>query len=362
MFIQLIRLAVGAATISALVGAGYALYAREWVAAMFAGLGAVLFFGMTRQLRATRNVASGHDDVSNPFHLIKGRTLIALLLGGFVVGGIVAAIPPAVASSDGTDLGQALLGYGLYGFIAAGIFLVGRRADIDFSHIVGNLPERRTVIRALLAVVPLLLFSYGTIWIIYHPISLVWPEFVQGMLLDTEMIGMDFDRPSNALISVLGAVVLVILAPVVEEILFRGYLLHRWAATWGVEAAVVATTVVFASLHADPLGATLFGFAMAVFYIKTRSLGLVILCHVLNNLVAYVVGLVYTAIDGPDAVYTVVDFRQEWWVAATCLALALPWAVPFVRRNWPDAGWVVPYLSRTAEERLVDADVLEEYA
>ena len=361
MFIQLIRLAVGAAVISALVGAGYALYAREWVAAMFAGLGAVLFFGIRRQLRTTRKIPVDRD-ARDPFSLLKGRTLIALLLGGFVAGGVVAVIPPLVTSSNGTDWGQALLGYGLYGFIAAGIFVVGRRAGVDFRLIRGSLPERRTLMRALLAVVPLLLFSYGTIWILYHPISLLWPEFVQGMLLDNDMIGLTFDGPMSVLISLLGAVVLVILAPVVEEILFRGYLLHRWAATWGVEASVVATTVVFASLHADPLGATLFGFAMAVFYIKTRSLGLVILCHVLNNLVAYLVGVVFTVIDGPDAVYTVVDFRQEWWVAAICLTLALPWAVPFVRRNWPDAGWILPYPSRVAEEGLLGERDGEEYA
>lgn len=369
MFIQLIRLAVGVAAISALVGTAYALYAGEWIAAMFAGLGAVLFYGIRQRLKTTRKMPAGDDtDPNNPFLQLKGRTLIALLLGGFVAGGLVAAIPPLVIEAHGDDWGQALLGYGLYGFIAAGIFIAGRRTGIDFTRVKGSLPDRRTVVRALAAVVPLLLFSYGTIWILYHPISLLAPEFVKGLLLDTDMIGMKFDGPINVLISVLGAVVLVILAPVVEEVLFRGYLLHRWAATWGVEASVVATTVVFASLHADPLGATLFGFAMAVFYIRTRSLELVILCHILNNLVAYVVGVVYTTIDGPDAVYTLTDFRQEWWIAALCLAVALPWAVAFVRRNWPNASWVLPYPSRMSEAhlgggpRLGDQPHLEEYA
>jgi membrane protease YdiL (CAAX protease family) len=187
------------------------------------------------------------------------------------------------------------------------------------------------------------LFSYGTVWIIYYPLSLLAPELVESLLLADDLVALSADGTPALGPNVLSATALILVAPIVEEVFFRGYLLHRWAVTWGVRSSVVATTVVFASLHADPLGALLFGFALAVIYLRTRSLVLVIACHVLNNLLAYGVGVGYTLLFEEETAYTVLEFQSEWWTAAIALALSVPWAIRFVRRYWPDETWRLPY-------------------
>ena len=332
----------------ALLGTALAFYAGEWIAALFAGCAAAAFSGATRMMWDTSSRPAGArpgppDAELHPFRFITGKKLLLLLVGGFVVGGIISGLVGGVGNPDGTGYEAAALAFGLYGFVAIGLWVVTRRHGVDFQRITGTLPQRADLVRILSLVVPLLLFSYGTVWIVYYPLSLVSPGLVDAFLSQEDIFSISRRGGFAFGPHLLTAIGLVVLAPVTEEIFFRGFLLHRWALMWGVESAVIGSTVVFAILHFDPLGAAAFGFAMAVIYVKTGSLLAVILCHVLNNFVAYATGLVYTLFGDGDTSYTVAEFHAEWWTAAVCLVLAAPWVVWFVRKNWPNDSWAVPY-------------------
>jgi len=81
-------------------------------------------------------------------------------------------------------------------------------------------------------------------------------------------------------------VTLVVVAPVFEELLFRGILLHRLAHRWSVAGGVLAPSIVFGALHLDIVGATVFGIVMCVLYVHAGSLLVPIAAHALNNLVS----------------------------------------------------------------------------
>ena len=345
MFIRIIRAAAAAFGIAALMGTALAIYAAAWLAALFAGCAAAILLGLVRMMwtaTASRPPPTQPPLSPNPFDAITARSLLALLAVAFVVGGAVVVLV-SYLDPAGSGYGDASLGFGMYGFVALGLWLIIRRNDIDFDRMLGVLPHRRPFLSSLVSVVPLLLFSYGTVWILYYPLSIVWPEPVERFLLSDDLLVTSTGGSHEVGPNIMMAIGLVVLAPITEEIFFRGFLLHRWARTWGVEAAVIATSVVFAVLHADPLGAGLFGFAMAVIYLRTRSLMMVILCHALNNIIAYGTAVGYVILwQGPET-YTVADFHREWWTAAAALAIAVPWVVPFVRRCWPNDAWQVPY-------------------
>jgi len=101
-------------------------------------------------------------------------------------------------------------------------------------------------------------------------------------------------------------------APVLEELIFRGYLwdtlersLPRWA-TW------LATSLVFAAYHVDPVQSTavLFtGLFLGWLRLTTRSVWPSMLCHFSNNLLASVAVL---ASNDPEADPTTIP----WWAAA----------------------------------------------
>jgi membrane protease YdiL (CAAX protease family) len=88
----------------------------------------------------------------------------------------------------------------------------------------------------------------------------------------------------------------LVLAPVIEELFFRGVLLHRWADKWGCARAILATSVLFASYHPNILGAFVFGVVMSLVYLRTRTLLVPMLMHFINNAIV-ILPDVFTASD-----------------------------------------------------------------
>ena len=347
MFIHLIRGTAAGLAATAFLSTAYSVYTGEWIAVLFGLCATGIFLDATRMTWKTR-VRSRLEETEGqrgPFRTLSGKLLIALIVGGFIVGTALTIAVDALIAQPGTGYGPAALGYGLYGFIALGLWDVSRRHRIDFGRLRGKFPSTGDVWKRIVVVIPLLLFSYGTVWVVYYPLSILSPELVEVVLLADDLFARTPDGSLAIGPNVLTAFSLILLAPVTEEIFFRGYLLHRWAVTWGIPASVVASTVVFASLHANPLGALLFGFVMAVIYLKTKSLGLVIVIHILNNSIAYGTGVLDTVLGDAPTINTIAEFRAAWWMAAIALGLSLPWAVHFVRRHWPDDSWELPYQS-----------------
>lgn len=81
----------------------------------------------------------------------------------------------------------------------------------------------------------------------------------------------------------------VLLAPVFEESIFRGYLGGILRKRYGGLTAWLVSAVVFGVVHIIPsviITATLAGLVLAFFYLRYRSLGLVIVLHAMNNATA----------------------------------------------------------------------------
>ncbi len=85
---------------------------------------------------------------------------------------------------------------------------------------------------------------------------------------------------------------LVILAPVMEEVLFRGILLESVRSKYGAGRAIVVSALMFGVIHFIPqqvVNAFVIGLILGYIYIRTESLWPVIVIHALNNAMAYVI-------------------------------------------------------------------------
>jgi len=78
----------------------------------------------------------------------------------------------------------------------------------------------------------------------------------------------------------------VVLAPVAEELFFRGFVLRGFLARYSVRKAVIASTVLFALLHLNPWQGVMalpLGALFAWLFLRTGSLGPCILGHACAN-------------------------------------------------------------------------------
>jgi len=120
-------------------------------------------------------------------------------------------------------------------------------------------------------------------------------------------------------------ILLVLVAPLTEELLFRGIMLRGLLSRYRPAVAVVLTAVLFAALHLNPwqfISPLFLGIAFGWFYLRSGSVGLCVLAHAYSNGLLIVLSLLPLNIPGligtPDS--ATVAF-QPWWVDVSGLVL-----------------------------------------
>ncbi|HET7627365.1 MAG TPA: type II CAAX endopeptidase family protein [Bacillales bacterium] len=159
-----------------------------------------------------------------------------------------------------------------YGYFIVWMIWKLKRNDIRFRELMGSVRTLQKWYLIPVIVVCLLVFSIGSVFVTFDLMSYWFPSYILQLLNQTE--------PS------MGLVIGLVVAPIIEELLFRGVLLHRWTYKWGPRRAIVFSSLLFGVLHADIVGATVFAIVMCILYIRTGSLLVTMLCHVFNNFAA----------------------------------------------------------------------------
>lgn len=85
-------------------------------------------------------------------------------------------------------------------------------------------------------------------------------------------------------------ILICVIAPVVEELVFRGFVFAGLRRRMTFGGAVLASAIIFALMHTNPQGLlpiTLIGIVLATLYERNRSLVPSIICHALNNTLVF---------------------------------------------------------------------------
>lgn len=109
-------------------------------------------------------------------------------------------------------------------------------------------------------------------------------NFIEQILHTETEISNNFNRPYF----IIGV---VIIAPILEEIVFRGILLNGLLARYSPKYAIILSAVIFGLIHGKPLqiwGAFIMGLILGWIYFKTQSIGTTILLHSFLNLIALI--------------------------------------------------------------------------
>jgi membrane protease YdiL (CAAX protease family) len=207
----------------------------------------------------------------------------------------------------------------------AGIVLVSRPRD-RLVYVLGRGPVRKDIQPIAITVVLTFLASSAIVTLTFLPLSYLFPDFVAWWLRwaygPIVYVSMDGTLPIGA--NLLSCASLVVVSPVLQELIFRGYLLHRWSHKWGLWYGVVLSSAVFGAVHADTLSAMVTGVGFALLYIRTQSLWAPIIAHGIYNLVVWLWNLHDVISDRFEYVpYTIDDLRGDWWLGAIELIVVL---------------------------------------
>jgi membrane protease YdiL (CAAX protease family)/uncharacterized RDD family membrane protein YckC len=204
---------------------------------------------------------------------------IGLLVGGLFAPLLVVPFDPHFHSTGGKLVAQALLEVTLV-FVAIGV-AIGAASDISLHEGLASLGLRR-VRPSAFGWMALGLFSYYVAAIAY------------GALItepDQKDIARDLGLDAGVLAAIPVVALIVVVAPIAEEIFFRGMLFGGLRKRLSTFPAAAISALVFGALHATT-GITavppliVFGFMLALLYERTGSLVPGMIAHAFNNALA----------------------------------------------------------------------------
>ena len=125
-----------------------------------------------------------------------------------------------------------------------------------------------------------------------NPVLLLWGVF---FMLSTSVVLEPFLSLMPEVPNVYGRgawaiVTVVVMAPLFEEVIFRGVLLESTRVRYGVVAAWLLSSAIFGIVNVHPtvvVNAFVMGLVLAFIYLRTDSLWSAIILHAINNGIAY---------------------------------------------------------------------------
>lgn len=90
------------------------------------------------------------------------------------------------------------------------------------------------------------------------------------------------------------AILIIVIAPILEEVFFRGFVLQGLVNKWGKYIGAIVTALIFAVLHLQfesfiPI--FILSLILSLLFIRSKSIWPCILFHIINNSIAFVVEL-----------------------------------------------------------------------
>jgi membrane protease YdiL (CAAX protease family) len=179
----------------------------------------------------------------------------------------------------------------------------------------------------LLPFVPfaLILLTGMALMVLIEPLEAIMPKLDYFIEQYSQMM-----RPD-----VLSFLSVVIAAPLLEEMFFRGILLEGFLHNYSPKKAILLSALIFGGVHINPMqvpGAFLIGLFLGWVYWKTRTLLPVILIHFINNLISFLVYLRHgEAIFQPDPI---LERSLIYWALMVFASVVAIFGTVWLRKHW----------------------------
>ena len=209
-----------------------------------------------------------------------------------------------------------------------------KRANLNHRYILGSLKRIDFKLPFILAILKYLL-SGGTNSLILYCWSFILPQYVEQQI-NREYFTTYIEWIGYAIGS-------LIVAPILEEFLFRGIIFQKLALTKGVVKALLISALAFTLLHFryDVIPLFITGLLYVILYLKTKQLAVPILCHFFYNLMVFTRKLYYQFFSGVSLTeqISITEYQQQfldnWQLSILFIALSAPYLCYFIYKNFP---------------------------
>ena len=280
---------------------------------------------------------------TNPFQNHFKFRFIALyfLAITMALGAVLATIPALNPEQHPELLPQILIVFNCAAMVLLCLLLAAKMvgSGMYVRDLIGGLSPNRSW-WLLVLVLPALLFSLGTGQLYFYLMVQLFPEQALQVIEGGVEIPSSQSPVWEAAIS---AIAIAVVAPLAEEFLFRGILLHRWATKMGVLPGILASSVLFGILHPNPIGLTMFGLVTALIYVRTHSLWLVTAFHAMNNGIVGGLGLLSSQAAAPSAETIMTQMQSGLLSGGVLVLISAPVLLYFVKTLWPRQSERLPY-------------------
>jgi uncharacterized protein len=264
------------------------------------------------------------------FETIKIRSFLLTFFLSFFMLSIIGSIGMIAGGREElSSIETIIIEAGFYLIPALWLFVVCRKANLTFTSFWDRTGKVR-IKDILMPVAMLIILAMGVVYLQSYVLSYIVPDYVLSSM-NTSLL---FSEGTVGMI-VFNFISAVLLGPIVEELIFRGFLIQRLSHKFDLTKAVIISSLAFGVLHFDIIGAAIFGVVCAILYIKTKSLFVPIVIHIVNNFIATMYEVVVVNTGGVTKT-TLADIQSTssvlWGVGLTLISLI--WLIPFLKRNW----------------------------
>ena len=261
-----------------------------------------------------------------PFAKFRSRSLILALTLAFAVG--------AFGSKFFGDMSIYLADL----ILLAWIGFVISRFNISLPALVGRMPSNYSWWLLILMAVAMLFYATGSIAVIIYAVARVFPDIGNELLTETLA-----ESRVHLFITT------VVLAPVLEETIFRGLLFSRLTVKWGLITGIIVSSFAFGSLHfINIIGASVMGVVLCVLYLRTHTLLVPIALHALYNFIVFSA----TFVESEQVIaHTSPEFWSQFvYQGLLAVIIASPVVFFLLARWWPASGTPLPYVTNRARD------------
>ena len=209
-----------------------------------------------------------------------------------------------------------------------------KKAKINIAQLVGSLKKIDFKLAIGLAIVNYL-FARATSNMILYCLSFIVPKYVESQINKV--------YATTSWGYACFAILVLIFAPIIEELFFRGVIFQKLAITRNSTQALIISALLFTVIHFrfDIISLFVIGVTLAILYLKTKQMIVPIISHLVYNLIFLVRSInwyFFSNVDHSRAT-TITEFQQdfidnlEWKILF--IAVSVPYLCYFIYKNFP---------------------------